>query len=169
MNTLQTFGLLALVLLVLISLVAVMARWISNRSREVAVNAATDKTLENGIASLEAEAAFDTRYLLAAKGTASKSIILCTASLAPLGPCMDEPAIGDQAAVALLGAAKGTLRVVASKAIGENVDVFATDGGKVTDVVVSGAYWVGKTAPGSVAAADGDPIVIIPRFPRVNP
>jgi hypothetical protein len=59
--------------------------------------------------------------------------------------------------------------MVASKAIAENANVYATAGGKVTDAVVVGAYWVGKTAPGSFASTDGDLIEVIPRFPRINP
>jgi hypothetical protein len=164
----QLMGLI-IALLVLLPLVPVMARRLRRNSKSIEVNAALDKTLSEGKASLVAEAVFATRYLLAAKGAASGSIILCTAALPPLGPCQDEPVIGDYAAVALLGACRGTLKVIASKAIAENTNVYATAAGKVTDAVVAGAYWVGKTAPGSIAAADGDPIVIIPRFPTVNP
>ncbi len=156
-------------LLVLLPLVAVMARAWSLKSKEVAANGATDKLLADGKASLTAEAAFATRHLLAAKGTASGSIILCTAALIPLGPVPDEPAIGDAANVLLLGAVSGTVFMVASKAIAENTNVYATAGGKITDAVVSGAYWVGKTAPYCSAAADGDKVAVIPRFPRVNP
>lgn len=163
-----TIGLI-IALFVLLPLVPVMARRLRLSRKCVALNAATDKTLENGMATLVAEAAFNTRYLLAAKGAASGSIILCTATLIPLGPVQDEPQIGDPAAVALLGAVRGTIKVIASKAIAENTNVYATAGGKVTDAVVAGAYWVGKTAPGSIAAVDGDPIAIIPRFPTVNP
>lgn len=167
MKTLIAGGLLALLLV--LPVLAVMAREWSLKFKGVATNGATDKLLENGKASLIAEAAFTSRYLLAAKGTASGSIILCTASLIPLGPCEDEPAIGDYATVGLLGATTGTCFVVASKAIAENTNVYATAAGKVTDAVVSGAYWVGKTAPGCSAAADGDKVAIIPRFPRINP
>lgn len=125
--------------------------------------------LPDGHETVTLEAAVTANHLLLAKGTASKSAILCTASLAPLGPTVDQGAIGDGVSVALLGAVVGTVTVIASKAIAENTNVYATAAGKVTDAVVTGAYWVGKTAPGSSAAADGDPISIIPRFPRVNP
>lgn len=154
--------------LLVLPLFAVMAQNASVKLKDLHTNAATDKVLEEGKATVVAEAAFETRYLLAAKGTAARSAILCTAALEPLGPMMDEPAIGESGAVALLGAAKGTLRVVASKAIPENTRVYATAGGKVTDAVVVGAFLVGKTQPGSSAAADGDQIVIIPSFPVVN-
>ncbi len=156
-------------LLVLLPLVAVMARAWRLKGKEVAANDATDKLLADGKATCLAEAAFATRYLLAAKGTASGSIILCTAALNPLGPCMDEPAIGDFATVALLGAVVGTVPMIASKAIAENTQVYATAGGKITDAVVSNAYWVGKTAPGCSASADGQKVPVIPRFPRINP
>ncbi len=160
---------LILASLLVLALVAVMAKAWAFRLKDVAWNGATDKVLEDGRATLTAEAAFSTRYLLAAKGTASGSIILCTASLVPLGPCIDEPASGDTATVQLLGAVGGTIKVIASKAIAENTNVYATAGGKVTDAVVTGAYWVGKTAPFCSAAADGDQVAIIPRFPTVNP
>lgn len=137
--------------------------------RETVCNAVDPNPLPNGMETVTLEAAVATKHLLLAKGTASKSAILCTASLAPLGPTPDEGAIGDLVSVALLGAVTGTRTMIASKAIAENTNVYATAGGKVTDAVVSGAFWVGKTAPGSSAAADGDPISVIPRFPRVNP
>lgn len=165
----EYIAMLIIAALLVLPLFAVMARAASVKSKEVFANAATDKTLEDGRATVVAEAAFGTRYLLAAKGTASRSAILCTAALEPLGPMCDEPEIGDSGAVALLGAAKGTLRVIASKAIAENTRVYATAGGKVTDAVVAGAFLVGKTQPGSIAAADGDQIVIIPCFPVENP
>ena len=137
--------------------------------REEHANAISPTPNQSGIVTVTLEAALSTRHLLLAKGTASASAILCTAALAPLGPTGDEGAIGDRVSVSLLGAVPGTVTVIASKAIAENTNVYATAGGKVTDAVVTGAFWVGKTAPGAVAAADGDPIEIIPRFPRVNP
>lgn len=138
-------------------------------AREEAWNAIDPNPLPSGVETVTLEAAVTTKHLLLAKGAVSKSAIICTAALAPLGPTSDEGAIDDKVNVALLGAVLGTRVVIASKAIAENTNVYATAGGKVTDAVVSGAYWVGKTAPGQVAAADGDPIGIIPRFPRVNP
>jgi hypothetical protein len=138
-------------------------------AREEVNNVAGPFPNPTGVATVTLEAAVTTKYLLLAKGTASQSAILCTASLIPIGPSLDEGAIADKVAVAMLGAAPGTVSMVASKAIAENTAVYATAGGKVTDAVVTGAYWVGKTAPGSLAAADGDIIEVIPRFPRVNP
>lgn len=158
-----------LAILLVLPVLAVMAREWSVKLKGVATNGATDKLLENGKATLITEAAFGTRYLLGAKGAASGSAILCTATLIPLGPCLDEPASGDYAAFALLGATPGTCFVVASKAIAENTNVYATAGGKVTDAVVANAYWVGKTAPYCSAAADGEKVAIIPRFPTINP
>lgn len=159
----------SLLAMLVLTLFAVMARALGVNQKEIHCNAATDKLLESGKATVVAEAAFATRYLLAAKGTAAKSAILCTAALEPTGIMCDEPAIGESGAVALLGATEGTQYVVASKAIAENTRVYATAAGKVTDAVVSGAFLVGKTQPGSIAAADGDRIAIIPTFPRVNP
>jgi hypothetical protein len=138
-------------------------------AREELCNAVGPTPNPEGVETVTLEAAVSTRYLLLAKGTASQSAILCTATLIPLGPARDTGAIGDRIAVGLLGAVKGTQTVIASKAIAENTNVYATAGGKVTDAVVSNAYWVGKTAPGQSAGADGDAVAIIPRFPRINP
>jgi hypothetical protein len=138
-------------------------------AREEICNAVPLHPLPDGHETVTLEAAVATKYLLLAKGTASQSAILCTATLIPLGPTPDEGAIGDKVSVALLGATSGTVAMVASKAIAENTNVYATAAGKVTDAVVSNAYWVGKTAPGSLAGADGDVISVIPRFPRINP
>lgn len=150
-------------------LIAIVSVFRFRPERETVCNAVDPNPLPNGMETVVLEAAVTTKHLLLAKGTASKSAILCTATLAPLGPTGDEGAIGDLVTVALLGAVEGTRTMIASKAIAENANVYATAGGKVTDAVVTGAYWVGKTAPGSLAAADGDPISVIPRFPRINP
>jgi|GEM_PF-5758387 len=166
---LQLIAGVILALLLVLPVLAVMAREWSLKLKGVATNSATDKLLEDGKVTLITEAAFATRYLLGAKGTASGSAILCTASLIPLGPCADEPASGDYAAFHLLGAIRGTVKMIASKAIAENTNVYATAGGKITDAVVSGAFWVGKTAPYCSAAADGEQVAVIPRFPTVNP
>jgi hypothetical protein len=166
---LQLIAGLILAFLLVLPVLAVMARAWSVKFKNVATNGATDKLLEDGKVSLITEAAFATRYLLGAKGTASGSAILCTAALIPLGPCVDEPANGDYATFLLLGAARGTVFMIASKAIAENTNVYATAGGKITDAVVTGAYWVGKTAPYCSAAADGEKVAVIPRFPTVNP
>lgn len=150
-------------------LLAIVSVFRFRAEREEHANAVSPFPNPSGVATVTLEAAVSTRHLLLAKGTASASAILCTASLAPLGPTGDEGAIGDRVAVSMLGAVPGTVTMVASKAIAENTNVYATAAGKVTDAVVTGAYWVGKTAPGSLAAADGDTIEVIPRFPRINP
>lgn len=150
-------------------LLAIVSVFRFRAGREDIVNAVAPIPNPSGVTTVVLEAALTTRHLLLAKGTASGSAILCTAALAPLGPCGDEGAIADRVAVSLLGAVSGTVTMVASKAIAENANVYATAGGKVTDAVVTGAFWVGKTAPGSLAAADGDLIEVIPRFPRINP
>lgn len=150
-------------------LLAIVSVFRLGAEREEFCNAVPLHPILDGHETVTLEAAVSTKYLLLSKGTASQSAILCTAAIIPLGPTPDEGAIGDRVSVALLGAAMGTVTVIASKAIAENTNVYATAGGKVTDAVVSGAYFVGRTAPGSTAAADGDQISIIPRFPTVNP
>lgn len=150
-------------------LLAIVSVFRLGAEREETCNAVGPTPNPAGVATVILEAAVATKYLLLAKGTASQSAILCTATLIPIGPARDEGAIADKIAVGMLGAAPGTQTMVASKAIAEDTNVYATAGGKVTDAVVSNAYWVGKTAPGSLAAADGDLIEVIPRFPRINP
>lgn len=150
-------------------LLAIVSVFRFRAGREELCNAVSPTPTPSGVATVVLEAAVTTKFLLLAKGTASGSAILCTAALAPLGPTGDEGAIADRVSCFLLGATQGTLSMIASKAIAENTNVYATAAGKVTDAVVTGAFWVGKTAPGSSAAADGDIIEVIPRFPRVNP
>lgn len=150
-------------------LLAIVSVFRLGAEREELCNSAPLHPLSTGHETVVLEAAVGTRYLLLTKGTASQSAIICTAATIPLGPTPDEGAIADKVSVALLGAIQGTVSMIASKAIAENTNVYATAAGKVTDAVVTGAYFVGRTAPGSSAAADGDVISVIPRFPTVNP
>lgn len=154
---------LSMILLAIVSVFRLRAE------REELCNSAPLHPLQTGHETVTLEAAVATRYLLLTKGTASQSAIICTAAKIPLGPTPDEGAIADKVSVALLGATQGTVSMIASKAIAENTNVYATAAGKVTDAVVSGDYYVGRTAPGSSAAAGGDVISVIPRFPTVNP
>lgn len=150
-------------------LLAIVSVFRLKAEREDIYNSADLHPLSTGHETVVLEAAVATRYLLLTKGTATKSAIICTAATIPLGPTPDEGAIADKVSVALLGAVQGTVSMIASKAIAENTNVYATAAGKVTDAVVSNAYYVGRTAPGSTAAADGDVISVIPRFPTINP
>jgi len=150
-------------------LLAIVSVFRSMAGREEAYNSADLHPLPTGHETVVLEAAVTVNYTLLTKGTASGSAIICTAATVPLGPTPDQGAIAGKVSVALLGAAPGTVSMVASKAIAENTIVNATAAGKVTDAVVSNAYKVGRTAPGSVAAADGDVISVIPCFPIINP
>jgi hypothetical protein len=124
---------------------------------------------ETGHVPVTLEAALTAKHLLVKKGTAAGSAIVCTATGIPLGPVADEGAIGDVRTVALLGAAPGTVTMIASKAIAENTLVYSTAAGKVIEYAVANAYKVGYTAPGSSAAADGAPIEVVPCFPVIVP
>jgi len=150
-------------------LLAIISPFRFRAEREEVCNVAGPFPNPTGVATVVLEANFPAKYLLAARGTGSQSAILCTASLAPVGVLIDDGVVGERLACAMLGAFPGTVSMVASKAIAENVNVYATAAGKITDAVVPGAFWVGKTAPGSSAAADNDVVEVIPRFPRVNP
>ena len=109
-------------------------------------------THDTGRLTMNAEAAFTVRYLLAQKGTAADGIIVNVANTRPWGVVQDEPANGDAAAVALLGCTPGTLKVVASKAIAAGAKCWTAAAGKVTDTHSTGAFFVGR----AITAAAGD-------------
>lgn len=134
--------------------------------REACWNGYDPNPHENGRLGRVAEEAFGTTYLLAKKGTAAGSIGIADAGDEPIGPCMDTPSIDDRATVLALGATKGTVTMVASKAIAENARVYGTAGGKVTDAVVVGSFLVGKAAE---AGTTDNPLEVIPCFPVENP
>ena len=79
---------------------------------------------------------------------------------------LDEPASGDKAAVALLGASPGTLKVRASKSIAVGAKVYTTAGGKVTDANTAGSFMIGRAI--TAASADGDLIELAHCFPLLD-
>jgi len=111
---------------------------------------AISKTADNAIA---------TRYLLAKFGTDADHIDKCGAADLPLGPCVDEPAAGDLAAVHLLGHG-ATKKMIASGVIAAGDRVYTDASGKVqTTPTTTGVFWLVGTAL-SAAAADGDVIEV---------
>lgn len=156
---------LSMVLLAIGSLLGFSAR------REECCNvASTVGTHANGVLPFVAEVTIGTRYLLVQKGTAADGIIINVANTRPWGPCLDEPTYDankvTKAAVALLGSAPGTLKVVASKAIAVGVKVYTTAGGKVTDTNTAGAFMIGRAV--TAAGADGDIIELAHCFPLLD-
>jgi hypothetical protein len=131
------------------------------------VNALTDGTHANGIIGhLLADAALSTRHLLVQRGSDADHIEVGTATSIPLGVCPDEPSAAEEpAAVILLGAAKGTVLMVASEAMATpDVDVYAAAGGKIA---LTGLVKVGILR--TTAAADGDQCEVEPCIPTLQP
>lgn len=143
---------------------AIRSYWSPPRTDEIN-EASTAGTHDRGMVPFVAEADFTLRHLLAKKGSAANGIVLGTADAAPWGTCVDEPATGDGATVAVFGAVKGTQKVRASAAITAGVEVVAAAAGKVQALPVgAGTYYkVGRTI--TAAGADGDLIEIVPCYP----
>ncbi len=109
-----------------------------------------------GNVSRSAEVAFKTRYLLGKKGAADNQVNICGAADDPLGVVTDEPALGDNTNVRLLGSAGETQRMVASKAMTVGDKVYTAVDGKVQDEpAAAGIYYRVGTVLSSPAAADG--------------
>lgn len=137
-------------------------------AREECHNAisSTVGTHANGIVPLSAEEALSTRYLLVKKGSAADGILTCGATARPWGVCLDEPASGDKAAVALLGAAVGTLKMIAGAACTAGSKVYTAASGKVTGTYASGAYCIGIAV--TSAANDGDTVEVAHMVPLLD-
>lgn len=129
--------------------------------------ASTVGTHANGILTYYAQtSAITQRYALVKKGTAANQIVLGDATTRPLGVVLDEPGIDEAAAVAMLGATPGTVKMVASKAITAGAPVYTAASGKVTDTYGATAFIVGRAL--TTAAADGDLIEVQHCFPMIN-
>lgn len=154
---------LLVALLVVLPLVAVMARAWGKSLKEVATNS-TVKTYDGGIIPLIAEVAMTTRYLLVQKGTADNGVIVNVANTRPWGVCIDEPELNDKASVQLLG--NGLAKMVAGEAIEVGDKVWTGAAGKVLDTHSTGAFLVGRAV--TAAAADGDIILVQTCFPVLD-
>ncbi|MFH0878559.1 MAG: hypothetical protein V2A34_02490 [Lentisphaerota bacterium] len=122
-------------------------------------------THEDGLSRLT-DAAITTRYLLGKVGTDALHVAACGASDDPLGVIEDEAAAAEEPVnVQPLGAAKRTLKMVASEIIALDARVFTAASGKVQDLpTVNGTYYqVGRAL--SASGADGDVIEVDPCFP----
>lgn len=129
--------------------------------------ASTVGTHESGIVTYYAQTvAISLRYALVKKGTADNQIVIGDAVTRPLGVVLDEPGIDESAAVAILGAAPGTLKMVASSAVAAGAMLYTDSGGKVTPNWGGTRYLVGRAL--TPAAADGDLIEVASCFPLVN-
>ena len=124
-------------------------------------------THANGIVPLYAEEAITTRYLLVKKGTAADEVLInAAANTRPLGVCQDEPAIDTKAAIAILGAATGTLKIRCKAACTAGAKVYSTVEGKVTGTYASGAFCVGIAL--NTTTADGDLVEVAHMVPILD-
>jgi hypothetical protein len=135
-------------------------------AREIVCNVSGNTgTTETGIITRICEtAAITLRYALVQTGTAPGSqFIVNTAATLPLGVVMDEPAVGDSAAIQLLGSKSGTMKMVASGVITAGALVYTDAAGKVSATAAAGSYHVGRAL--TAAGADGDLIEVLHCFP----
>lgn len=152
---------LSMVLLAIGSLLGFSGR------REECHNVATPVgTHTNGVLPFAAEVTMATRYLLVQKGTADNGIIVNIATTRPWGVCLDEPTSGNKAAVAMLGCAEGTVKMVANAAITVGQMVYTAAAGKVSPTYGATLFLCGRAV--SAAAADGDIIEVAHCFPMIN-
>ena len=149
-------------------LLAIGSLFALGRKREEVCNVnANTGTTPQGILHLTCEtAAITTRYLLVQKGSTDTNFIANVATTRPWGPVLDEAAVGDIVAVALLGSAPGTLKMVANAAITVGSPVYTAAAGKVSPTFGATLYMVGRAV--TAAAADGDVIEVTPCFPLLN-
>lgn len=137
-------------------------------TRRLRLNGLTDGTHADGkLGHLLADAALSTRYLLVKTGSDANHFAVSGASDKPLGVCLDEPAAAeDPATVQLLGAGKGTVKMVGSEAIAAGADVYAAANGKVQDQPAgAGSYWkVGRAV--TACTGDADTFEVAPCQPQ---
>jgi hypothetical protein len=152
----------------LVAMMAALCSVFRFGAREECHNSVTSTvgTHANGIVDLTAEAAVTTRYLLVRKGTAANGFLIGTANARPWGVCLDEPESGDPAAVQLLAACAGTVKMVAAAAITPGGKVYTAASGKVTGTHASGAFLVGQAV--TAAANDGDIVEVAPCLPILD-
>ena len=120
----------------------------------------------DGMVPMAAEEAITTRYLRVKKGTAANGILIAGAGERTWGICQDEPASGDKATVAMMGATKGTEIMIAGAACTAGAKVYGIAGGKVSGTYASGAYCEGIAV--TTAAADGDRVEVVPMVPILD-
>jgi len=151
----------AFALLILGALAGSCQALLGGRSLCVAANT-YDAAVETSVDTIQRtnDVAVTTRHLLWGFGAAATSVKLATASVVPLGTIDNvEASTGVRLTVNLLG--KGsTKKMVASEAITYGEHVYATAGGKVSDLPgTTGTYYCVGIAL-SAAGADGDIIEV---------
>lgn len=112
-----------------------------------------------------ADAAHALQYLLVKFGSAATHIAIAGVADSPIGMCPDTPALGDSAAVLLLGSANESRTMVASEAIAVGVRVFAAADGKISDLPAGAGDYFCVGVALEAAAADLDEIQVDPCVP----
>lgn len=164
MNTILPIILLAILVVALVPLAMCAGKYLGRR---VAANSLTHP---DGQISLKAEEVIATRYLLGKFGTTSAQVLIADAGERPIGIIEDTADSADVSAtrpvaVALLGATKGTKRMISAGVIPADVDVYSVGGGKV-DILADAAEddWLVGRSVTAATAADQE-IVVIPVLP----
>lgn len=108
-----------------------------------------------------ADAALTTQHLLVKVGSDADHIaVMAAVTDVPVGTCDDTPALGESAAVRLLGSYPGTITMVASEAVSAGEQVFADAAGKVNDLPAAAATYFCVGTALTAASDDGDEIEV---------
>lgn len=162
------FLILFLIALATIAAFVGVTRAATHLGKRVAYNSAL--THPEGHVTLKAGEAFSSKYLLGKRDASNADeVAVCDATDYPLGIVIDEAdaedvTAGEPITVHLLGATVGTQRMVGSKAIADDTDVYTTANGKVTDTPVAGSYKVGTSF--EACGGDGKDFAVIPCKPE---
>jgi hypothetical protein len=126
-------------------------------------------TFENGLKSYIPDAATASRYLLYKTGSDADHCAVCGLNDTPLGPSDDLADANNldlPIAIKLLGAVKGTLRVVTDGTIVNGSRVKCGAAGQATAAVTGDVSFGIAIITSDGSSAAGDPIQIIPAIPQ---
>lgn len=132
-----------------------------------------DGNLESGIKSYlpnAAEASGATRYLLYKIGSDGDHATICGAGDTPLGPTDDQVDTNNLEvpfAIKLLGAVKGTVRVITDGTVNNGDHVKCGASGQVTQAASTNRTFGTAIIPSDCSKAAGDVISIIPYAPQL--
>ncbi|MEO0017870.1 MAG: hypothetical protein RLZZ522_1153 [Verrucomicrobiota bacterium] len=129
--------------------------------------ASTVGTHENGKVTYYAQSsAITQRYLLVMKSGADNQMVVGNSTSRPLGVVLDEPGVDEGAAVAILGAIVGTVRMVANTAFPAGSMLYTAGSGKVSPSWGATLFLVGRSLTASVG--DNDIVEVASCFPMIN-
>jgi|HubBroStandDraft_6_1064221.scaffolds.fasta_scaffold290415_2 hypothetical protein len=123
-------------------------------------------TYENGHKSYLPDVVTTQRYLLYMRGSDTNHCTVATAGASPLGPCDDQADENDiPITINLLGAVKGTVRVVTDGSINDGSYVKCAANGVATAASAGDVSFGIAVIPTDCTNANGDTITIIPMAP----